>query len=160
LRSVVQSLDPEIPLAKIRTMDELVQDSIVQQRFRTYLVGSFALLAAVLAAIGIYAVVSFTVGQQTREIGVRMALGADRKEVVRFVLLRAVVLAAAGMIIGACGAFVVTRLLRNLLFAVTPGDPVSFVGSALALMGVATVAALVPALRAASTDPVSALRTE
>ena len=156
----VFALDPELAVTRITTMAELVSDSVAKRRFNMLLLGSFAGLALVLAVIGIYGVISYTVSRRTREIGVRMAMGARRRDVVRMVLLDGLALAGAGVAIGTVGAFAVTRLLDSLLFEISPADPVTFVGVPLVLLAASLVACYLPALRATRVDPVLALRYE
>jgi putative ABC transport system permease protein len=160
IQSVVRSLDREIPIADVRTMDEYVSDSVAVPRFNTTLLGGFAALALVLAATGIFGVISYSVAQRTQEIGIRRALGADTATVMRLVLAQGMAPAAIGLAIGIGGAFAVTRLIRTLLFGVAPTDPMTFAAVALVLAGVALAAACLPARRAARIDPMVALRHE
>ena len=141
-------------------MEEFQSASVAQPRFTTLLLAGFALLAMSLALVGVYGVMAYAVGQRTREIGVRMALGAERSDVVWMVVRHGVALAGLGIVIGLLGAAAGTRLLERLLFGVSATDPVTFVAAAAAL-GVASVAATcIPALRAARVAPVTALRCE
>ena len=141
-------------------MDELLTDSISPRRFSAMLVGIFAMLAVVLAAVGIYGVMSYTVSQRTQEIGVRLALGAQTADVRGMILAQTIKLTVLGVAIGLAGAFVVARFLTSLLFGVGTHDPVTFFGVALLLILVAVVAAYVPARRAMRVDPIVALRYE
>ena len=141
-------------------MDELFADSVAQPRFTTLLLAGFACLAMTLALVGVYGVMSYTVSQRTREIGVRMALGADRSDVVWLVVRHGMMLAVAGIAVGLGVAAAGTRLMAGLLFGVTATDPATFIAAAAAL-GVASLAATyIPALRAARVAPVTALRAE
>ena len=160
IRSEIHSLDREIPIADVKTMDEYVSESVAAPRFNTILLGGFAVLALVLAAVGIFGVISYSVAQRTREIGVRRALGADTWGVMRLVLGQGMGLTAIGVAIGVVGAFGVTRLLQTLLFGVTPTDPATFAGVAAVLSAVAFLASYLPARRASKVDPMAALRHE
>jgi len=148
------------PFTCARTMEMAISDSVTQRRLNMILLGIFGALALALAAVGIYGVMSYTVTQRTREIGVRMALGARRRDVLKSVVGQGMSLAASGVGIGLAGAFLVTRLMETLLFGVRPTDPATFGGIALLLLGVAFFACLIPARRATKVDPVVALRFE
>jgi putative ABC transport system permease protein len=154
----VRDLDPDVPVADIRTMSEVISESTAQRRVTMLLIVAFAALALALAAVGIYGVISYSVTQRTREIGIRMALGAERTAVLRMVLGQAMTLTVAGIAAGAAGAWAVTRLMQKLLFGVEPSDPLTFVVVAAVLAAVAACAAAVPALRATRVDPAIALR--
>ncbi len=158
LRSEVAALDPELPIFAPATMESLVSDSVAFPRFTTQLLTAFAALALTLAAIGIYGVLTYAVSRRVREIGVRMALGAERRHVIRMVVSRGLGLTLTGVGIGLLAAFAVTRFLEQLLFGVRPTDPATFAATALALITVATIACWLPARRAASVDPVVSLR--
>ena len=159
-RSAVWSVDPQQPFYEVRGVEQMVAASVVRQRFSMTLLSAVAGVALLLCAIGIYAVVSFTTAQRTREIGVRMALGADRSSIRRLVLREGVVMVAAGLAIGLAGALAVTRYLQTLLFEIRPSDPVT-VASVCALLGAAALlACYVPAARATRVDPVVALRID
>ncbi len=160
LRNAIRALDPDTVVTDVTTMEEAMGASVVGPRFRTMLLGGFALCALLLAAIGIYGVIAYSVAQRTQEIGIRMALGAQRGNVVSQIVAQGLRLALAGTVLGIAGAFVATRLLASLLFAVKPTDAVTFaVGPAL-LIAVALMASFLPARRAAMVDPVIALRHE
>jgi predicted permease len=160
LASEVRAVDPDQPTYGTRTMDEIVSYATASRRFSMQLLGAFAVLALVLAAVGIYGVMAFVVGQRTREIGIRIALGAHPAAVVRLVLRQALLLAAGGVVAGVAGAFVVTRLMSGLLFEVRATDPATYILIAGLLGATAAVAAWRPARRAASVDPMRALRAE
>ena len=141
-------------------MEQIVTQSVASQRFNAGLFGGFAALAMILAAIGIYGVLAYSVNQRTREIGLRMALGAERSDVLRLILRQGMTLAVAGMALGLAGALALTRVLRSLLFGVSATDPFTFVGITLLLTAVAFLACYCPARRAARVDPMEALRYE
>jgi len=159
-RAQVHAIDPTIPVTKVRTMDEIFSASVEQQRFSMLLVGLFGGLAVVLAAIGIYGVMGYTVTQRKHEIAVRMALGAQTNQVLKLVLKDGLLLGSVGVGIGLIAAFALTRLMRSLLFEVRPTDLQTFVAVSVGLIVVALVACLVPALRATKVDPLVALRYE
>ena len=149
----VRAIDPLLPVSRVRTMDQYLADSVAQPRFTTLLLAAFAILALTLALIGVYGVMSYTVSQRTREIGVRIALGADRYDVVWMVVRHGMMLAGVGIVIGLAAAAAGTRMMERLLFGVTATDPLTFAGAAVAL-GVASLAATyLPALRAARVAP-------
>ena len=141
-------------------MDQLVQDSVGSRRVTLILLGLFSALALVLAGIGIYGVISYSVAQRTQEIGIRMALGASREDVMKMILLQGARIASTGLIIGMLAAFVLTRYLEKLLFSVSPGDPATFAMVALVLAVVALLACYIPARRTLRVDPMTALRYE
>jgi putative ABC transport system permease protein len=160
VRKEVFALDRELPVQNLVSMDERLQSSISQRRFNMLVLGLFALVALVLATVGIYAVTSNWVSRRTREIGIRMALGAVRSSVVRMIVGQSAVLILSGTVIGLILAFFVTRLLAGLLYGVAPIDLVTWITLAVALGGVALMASYLPALRASGFDPVTALRYE
>ncbi len=156
----VWRIDRNLPVAKIRTMEEIVSGSVAQPRFYALLLAVFAGFALLLAAVGVYGLMSYSVALQTHEIGIRMALGARREDVLRMVLTRGVILAAAGMLVGIGLAFGLGRFLGSLLFGVGATDPLTFVAVVVVLGGVALLSTYLPARRAVQGDPVSALRGE
>jgi putative ABC transport system permease protein len=144
----------------MKTMDELMTESVAPPRFRTVLVTLFAVVGVLLAAIGIYGVMSYAVAERTHELGIRIALGANRASVLRLVLGESMALAAIGIAVGLAGAFAATRLIQSLLFGVTSTDAVTFVAISALLAVTALVASYVPARRAVRVDPMIALRYE
>ena len=156
----IQQVDPRLPIARIRTMDKILADSLSRQNFNMLLLAVFAGSALLLAAIGIYGLMSYSVQQQTQEIGVRMALGAGQSSMLFLMLRQGLIPAIIGVMVGLAGAFGFTRLMTSLLYGVKPTDPLSFCGVAAILLLVAIIAILIPARRAMSIDPVSALRAE
>jgi len=159
-RGAVRSVDPSVPLVEPQRMTALVADSVAQPRFRSTLLLSFAGLAVLLAVVGIYGVVAFIVEQRTHEIGVRVALGAQRASVIGLILRQGSIPVVLGVVVGLAGAFAVGRAMQEQLFNVEPADPVTFIGVPVLLAGVALVACLVAARRALSVDPASALRAQ
>jgi putative ABC transport system permease protein len=160
IRSQLASMDSALPLAHIRTMDQLVDESLVEQRFRTWLVSGFAALALLLSAIGIYGLISYSVSQRTREIGVRMALGAQRSSVLVLVLKEGLQVVAFGLLLGLVGSVSAMRIIRSLLYSTSTTDALSFIATSLTLIAVALVACYFPARRATKVDPMVALRYE
>ena len=160
VRAIVRELDPELPVHEVSTMQQLVAESVATRRFNMFLVAILSALALVLAAVGIYGLMSYTVTARTREIGIRMALGARSASVLSLVIKDGMKLALAGLAIGIGGALALTRLMRTLLFDVTPTDPTTFAGVAILLFVVALLACFLPALRASGFNPTDALRHE
>jgi predicted permease len=160
LRAVVQSVDRNVPASNVRTLAEMVGGSIAQPRFFAVLAAAFAVLAVVLAAVGLYGVMAYAVAQRTPEIGVRMALGAAPREVFRLVVGDGLRLAGIGVALGVAGSLVVARSISTLLFGVGPWDPATLAATALGLLLVGALACLVPARRATRVDPMVALRAE
>jgi putative ABC transport system permease protein len=160
VRSEVYSVDPNLPVSNVRTLDQIVAKSISQPRFYTTLLGIFAGVALALAAIGIFGVLSYAVAQRTREIGIRMALGARERSVVNLVVGQAMALVMVGVAVGTLAALVLSQTMTKMLFHVAPTDPVTFGGVAVVLIVVALVASYMPARRAALVDPIVALRAE
>jgi ABC-type antimicrobial peptide transport system permease subunit len=160
IRAEIRRAAPDLPIQSTVTMDEAVAASVAQPRFRTVLVALFAMAATLIATCGLYGLMAYAVTQRRREIGVRMALGAGRGDVLRLVLTRALGIVVAGVIVGLAGAAGVTRVLQTFLFGVTPTDPLAFTIVTLLLMAVGLMAAWLPARRATRIDPCAALRAE
>jgi putative ABC transport system permease protein len=160
VRSQLRSLDPEIPAARLQTMDAVVAASVVDRRLNTLLIGAFGGLALVLAAVGLYGVLAYGVTQRTREIGVRMAIGATQADVLSMIVAQGVRMVAAGLAIGTVAAMWTTNVLTTLLFDVPPRDVTVFATSAVVLLAAGTLAAYIPARRATGVDPVVTLRAE
>ena len=160
VKAAIARVDKDQAVTRVRTMDEVAAQSMTQPRFRAQLVGSFAALALVLAAIGIFGVLAFSVSQRTREFGIRMALGAQSADVLRMVAANGLKITFAGIAIGLAGAALLTRSLAALLYGVKPADPVTFLAAPAVLAVVALAACAAPALRASRVDPVEALRQE
>ena len=160
VQNAVWSLDKDLPVAHVLTMEQLLAESVEQPRFRTVLVEIFALVALGLASVGIYGVLAYSVSQRRNEIGIRMALGAKRSDVLWLVVGQGMLLTFIGVAIGVTGALVLTRFLSALLYEVHPTDPATFVVMALLLVFVALSACYIPARRAMRVDPMTALRYE
>jgi predicted permease len=160
VRDALHSIDPDLPLAKVATLTTLLDDSLSQPRFAMLLLACFGVLALVLAAIGMYGVVSYSVMQRTQEIGVRMAIGAGRGDVLRMVLGQGARLAGMGLAIGLAASFAVARLMTSFLYGVRPTDPLTFIAVASLLVAVLLLACYLPARRAMRVDPIVALRQE
>jgi putative ABC transport system permease protein len=160
LRNAVWAVDKDQPVSNINAMDHIVASAVARQRFSTMLLGVFATLALLLAAVGIYGVMSYSVAQRTREIGIRMALGAQRRDVLKMTVKQGLKLVVTGVAIGLVAAVVLTRVMTSLLFGVSATDPVTFVSISFVLMSVAMLASYIPALRATKVDPMVALRAQ
>ncbi|HWM90807.1 MAG TPA: ABC transporter permease [Thermoanaerobaculia bacterium] len=160
VRGEVLAMDKDQPIAQVQTLDERVSDSLARPRFNTFMLTLFASLGMVLAVVGIYAVLSYSVSQRSHEIGIRMALGAQTGDVIRLILKRGMGLAGLGLVLGLTGAFLFTRMLEGLLYGVAPTDPLVFGGIAAGLILVALVASYLPARRAARFDPLVTLRLD
>ena len=160
VRTAIWSVDKDQPVANIQSMEQIVAGAVARQRFSMVLLGIFAALALVLAAVGIYGVMSYSVAQQTREIGIRIALGATRSNVLNMTVMQGLKLVGTGLICGLAVAFVLTRVMASLLFGISATDPVTFISIAVFLLGVALVATYLPALRATRIDPMIALRAQ
>jgi putative ABC transport system permease protein len=156
--SALKQGDPLLPAYRVLSMDANIERSYWQQALYGKMFGAFAAIALVLAAVGVYGVISYAVSQRTQEIGVRVALGAQRADVMRLIVGHGALLGGIGIAIGLVGALAVTRFLRTMLFGVSPFDPMSFVGVSVMLTGIALLASYIPARRAARVDPVEALR--
>ena len=160
VRNVLHEMDPELPLYEVKTMDDYLALSVGRQRFQTILLGCFAGIALLLTAVGLYGVMAYSVAQRTREIGVRMALGASEQQVRQMVLSAGAKMAGIGLAIGIVGALVLTRFMQSMLYEMKSHDPVTFVGVCVVLGAVALLASYIPARRATKVDPVVALRYE
>jgi predicted permease len=160
IRHEVQSVDPDVPVFAVRSMEEVIARSMAERRFALEILGFFAVIALLLASIGIYGVMAYTFSQRTHEIGIRIALGAQRQHILRMALGEGMVLVALGLAAGLFGALLLTQFLRSMLFAVKPTDPVTFIGIAALLSAVALLACYIPAHRATRVDPLVALREE
>jgi ABC-type antimicrobial peptide transport system permease subunit len=158
VRERVRAIDPTLPVARVASMNDVVAGAVTRERFSALLLGVFAAAALLLAAVGLYGVMAYLVAQRTAEVGIRIALGGRPADVRRLVVRQGVGIAAAGLGAGLLGALALSRSLARLLYEVRPTDPVTYVGIALLLLGVAAAAAYVPARRATRIDPVSALR--
>ena len=160
IQQQIRELDKDIPIANLATMDRLLANSVAVPRFRTLLLGAFAVLALALASIGTYGVISYSVTRRTHEIGIRMALGARSRDVMTLVIRQGLVVALIGVAIGLAGSFALTRLMDSLLFQVSTTDIGTFAGVAALLIVVAVLACWIPARRASRVDPMTALRCE
>ncbi len=160
VRREIAAVDPEQPISHVTTMDQTLSQSVAPRRFNTLMLGIFAFIALVLATVGIYGVIAYSVTQRTHEVGIRMALGAGRGDVVRLIVAQGLRLTLAGVGLGIIGALALTRFLSSLLFSVKPTDPLTFILVSLILTGVAILASYIPARRATKVDPVVALRYE
>jgi len=160
IKAIFREVNPAVPIARISTMDEVVARSLAEPRLYSWLFAAFAVAAVSLAAIGLYGLISFSVTQRSKEIGVRVALGASRSEVMLLVLREGLGLASIGAVVGLVGGVAATRSLVGLFNGVTPTDPSTFVAVIAVLLGAAAIACYLPARRAARLDPLRALRTE
>jgi putative ABC transport system permease protein len=158
-RQAIKSMDKNLP-ATITTMDQVFSNSVAGQRFNALLLGVFASLALILATVGVFGVINYSVAQRTHEIGIRLALGAQRRDVFKLVIGEGLVLALVGVAIGAAGAFGLTRLIESLLFGVSPTDALTFALVSMLVTAVALFACYLPAHRATRVDPLEALRYE
>jgi predicted permease len=160
IRQAVSSIDPGLPIVNLRSMEDVIGASLARQRFLSLLLGIFAAVALLLAAIGTYGVLSYMVSERHREIGIRMALGAGNAQVVRLVLRQGITIAGIGIVVGVAGALALSRLTQSLLFGVDPADPATF-GTVVGVIAVvATAACLVPMRRAMRVDPLTAIRAD
>jgi putative ABC transport system permease protein len=160
VRGEIWKLDKDLPLFRVRTMEQILSVSVAGQRFNTLLLTIFAALAIMLAAVGVYGVMSYATAQRTREIGIRVALGARARDVLGMVMKQGLILTISGVTIGLAGAFALTRVMTGLLFGISASDPLTFIVIALLLTAVSLLACYIPALRAAEVDPMVALRSE
>ena len=160
LRAELKALDPHLPLYNIKTLSTEIDQSLTQERLVTWLSSAFGVLATFLTALGLYGVLTFSVARRTREIGIRVALGAQRRDVFRLIMIRGLVLVGIGVAVGLAASFFFSRLIGSLLFGVTPNNPVTLIGVSLALIAIALLACYLPARRATRVDPLVALRYE
>jgi putative ABC transport system permease protein len=160
IREAVHSIDKDLPVTDVESFPDALGASIAQERFRTFLLSSFSGIALVLAAVGIFGVISYSASQRTHEIGIRMALGAQQRSVLRLILGQGAKLALLGLGVGAVAALLLTRLMSGLLYEVSATDPLTFCAVAIVLLGVAVTACYIPARRAMRVDPMIALRHE
>jgi putative ABC transport system permease protein len=160
LRSVLRTLDADLPVVQMRTLEEVVAQSVAGPLFRTALLGAFAVASLLLSVVGLYGVLAFGVAQRTQEFGIRLAMGAAHRDVLRMVLSQGLTLVSLGLMLGLPTAWAVTRVLQSLLFGIETTDPATFAGVTALLIAVALVASWVPARRATRTDPMRALRQE
>jgi ABC-type antimicrobial peptide transport system permease subunit len=160
VREQVQALDPTLPVFGAQTLSATVSESLSQRRFSMEMVGAFALTALLLATLGIYGVISYLVSERTHEIGIRLALGAQRSNILRIILHQGLTLALAGAVVGLVFALIVSHLMASLLYGVKPTDPLTFAGVAFLFLAVALLACYLPARRAMNVDPMVALRCE
>jgi ABC-type antimicrobial peptide transport system permease subunit len=158
IRSQVLAVDHDQPLSELKTMEAVLDSKLGQRRLTMVLLASFAGVALLLAMVGIYGVIAYSVAQRTQEVGIRCALGAERSDILWLVLRQGLVLAVSGVAIGIGGALALTRVVKGFLFGVSATDPATFAGIALLFVAVALTASLIPAWRAARIDPAEALR--
>jgi putative ABC transport system permease protein len=160
LREQIQAVDANLPVFGVQSLEQVVSSSLAQRRFAVLMIGLFGAVALVLAGIGIYGVMSYSVTQRTHEIGIRLALGAQARDVLKLVVGRGLTLAVIGVCVGLAGALALTRLISSLLYGVSATDPLTFATIAVLLTGVAALACYIPARRATRVDPLVALRYE
>jgi len=160
IRGEIRQMDANVPIANVRSMNDVVAAALATPRLTGFLLGAFAAIALALAAVGIYGVLAYVVSQRTHEIGIRLAIGAGKSQVLGMVLRQGLLLAGIGIAAGLIGAYALTRLMKGLLYQVRPTDPLTFAAVAAALLLIALLASLLPARRATRVSPISALRAE
>jgi putative ABC transport system permease protein len=160
IRDAIRQIDPVVPVYDVRTLDDLLSESFGPRRFNMYLLGCFAAVALVLASVGLFGVLAYLVSQRTRDIGIRLALGAARHDIVKLIVGQGMMLALGGAVLGITVALASARVMQSLLFSVSPRDPVTFAAVPLVLIAIALVACYLPARRAMRVDPLVALRSE
>jgi putative ABC transport system permease protein len=160
IREQVRALDPELPIYKAQLLEDYVSDSVAQRRFTSLLVSAFAGVGLLLATVGLFGLMSYNVAQRRNEIGIRVAVGAEKTDILGMIVREGLGWTLAGVVVGLAGTLVVSRILKSQLFGVSATDPTTFVVVALALILVAAVACYLPARRAANLDPLQALRNE
>jgi putative ABC transport system permease protein len=158
VRAQLRSIDRDQPVIRVQTMEELLEAGAAQPRLTTYLLGGLSATALVLALIGIYGVIGYSVAERTQEMGIRIALGAERREILRLVLRQALTLAGAGIGIGLAASLALTRMIATLLYQMSATDPITYIGGPILFAAVALLASYLPARRATQVDPVIALR--
>jgi putative ABC transport system permease protein len=156
----VWAVDPNQPIVKVETMNDVIADSIWRPRFSAWILSVLGGLALLLTSAGVYGVIAYTTGLRTREVGIRMALGAAPRDVVAIILRSAMIPLAAGLAVGAVAALLLSRLLASVLYEISSTDPVTYVGAGMLLLGIGAAASILPAWRAATRDPLQALHTE
>ena len=160
VRHRLQAMDKNLPLYNLQSLDYYVDRTLTQPRYNTLLMSSFALLALILTMVGLYGSISYSVARRTHEIGIRMTLGAQRRDIMRAVIRDGMLVGAVGLAIGIPVAVAATRLIRSLLYGVSSSDPATFIAASLILLIVSLLASFIPAFRAAKIDPMQAVRTE
>jgi putative ABC transport system permease protein len=158
IHQAVHSIDKNLPVTDVESLPDALGQSISRERFRTFLLGSFSAIALLLAAVGIFGIVSYSASQRNQEIGIRIAVGAQRRDILRLILGQGAKLALLGLGVGVVLALLLTRLMASLLYNVSATDPLTFGGVAIILLGVAITACYIPARRAIRVDPIVALR--
>jgi putative ABC transport system permease protein len=158
VRAEVHRIDPELPVDRVQPLSTILSESVAEPRFRTLLLGVFALTALALAAIGVYGLISYSVANRTREIGIRVALGAQPSQVIGPIVREGLTLAAIGIVLGLVGAYAATKAISTFLFGIEATDPLTFAGVALLLLLVAFLASYIPSRRALRVDALTALR--